>query len=69
MIILENISELKQRPYKSPEHITSKKDKKYNYYICYLTGSVKANPEQEREVINMSDQTPYDCRAIHKACF
>lgn len=58
-----------QRPYKSPEHVTSKKDKKYNYYIRYLTSSVKANPEQERELINMSDQTPYDCRANHKAAF
>ena len=58
-----------QRPYKSPEHVTGKKDKKYNYYIRYLTSSVKANAEQERELINMSDQTPYDCRANHKAAF
>ncbi len=46
-----------QRPYKSPEHVTSKKEKKYNYYIRYQTSSVKANREQERELINMSDQT------------
>ena len=58
-----------QRPYKSPEHVTGKKDKKYNYYIRYLTSSVKANSEQERELINMADQTPYDCRANHKAVF
>ena len=56
-----------QRPYKSPEHVTSKKEKKYNYYIRYQTSSVKANSEQERELINMSDQTPFDCRANHKA--
>lgn len=31
--------------------------------------SVKANSEQERELINMSDQTPFDCRANHKATF
>ena len=49
-----------QRPYKSPEHVTGKKDKKYNYYIRYQTSSVKANSEQERELINMSDQTPFD---------
>lgn len=55
--------------YKSPEYVTSKKDKKCNYYILYLTSSVKANPEQERELINMSDQTPFDCRANHKATF
>ncbi|MCM1039397.1 MAG: putative DNA binding domain-containing protein [Ruminococcus sp.] len=58
-----------QRPYKSPEYVTGKKDKKYSYYIRYLTSSVKANPEQERELINMSDQTPFDCRANHKATF
>ena len=58
-----------QRPYKSPEYVTGKKDKKYHYYIRYLTSSVKANPEQERELINMSDQTPFDCRANHKAAF
>ena len=58
-----------QRPYKTPEYVTSKKDKKYNYYIRYLTSSVKANVEQERELINMSDQTPFDCRANHKATF
>ena len=58
-----------QRPYKSPEHVTGKKDKKYNYYIRYLTSSVKANAEQERKLINMSDQTPYDWRENHKAAF
>lgn len=59
----------KQRPYKVPEYVTSKKDKKYSYYIRYLTNSVKANSEQERELISMSDQTPFDCRANHKATF
>lgn len=32
-----------QRPYKAPEHVTDKKLKKYNYYIRYLTSSVRAN--------------------------
>lgn len=61
-----------QRPYKSPDYVVGKKEnkvRKYNYYIRYLTSSVKANPEQERELINMSDQTPFDCRANHKARF
>lgn len=58
-----------QRPYKAPEHITGKKDRKYHYYIRYLTNSVKANSQQERELINMSDQTPFDCRVNHKATF
>lgn len=58
-----------QRPYKAPEHVTSKKDKKYHYYIRYLTSSVKANVEQEHELIGMTDSTPFDCRANHKATF
>ena len=58
-----------QRPYKSPEHVTSKKEKKYNYYIRYQTSSVKANSEQELELINMSAQPPFDYRANHKATF
>ena len=68
-ILVIVVRTVQQRPYKSPEHVTGKKDKKYNYYIRYLTSSVKANAEQERELINMSDQTPYDCRANHKAAF
>ncbi len=58
-----------QRPYKVPEYVTSKKDKKYAYYIRYGTSSVKANAEQERELIAMTDQTPFDCKANHKATF
>ena len=58
-----------QRPYKAPDCVTSKKDKKYYYYIRYLTSSVRANLEQERELISMSDNTPFDCRANHKATF
>ena len=30
---------------------------------------MKVNNEQERELINMSDLTPFDCRANHKATF
>ncbi|MDE6846783.1 MAG: putative DNA binding domain-containing protein [Lachnospiraceae bacterium] len=56
-----------QRPYKVPEYVTSKKDKKYSYYIRYLTNSIKANCEQERELISLSDQTPFDCKANHRA--
>ena len=58
-----------QRPYKSPDYVTGKKDKKYFYHIRYLTSSVRANAEQERELISMSDNTPFDCRANHKATF
>ncbi|MCD8197987.1 MAG: putative DNA binding domain-containing protein [Lachnospiraceae bacterium] len=58
-----------QRPYKAPDHVTGKKDKKYYYYIRYGTSSARANPEQERELIAMTDQTPFDCKANHKATF
>ena len=57
------------RPYKVPEYITSKKDKKYYYYIRYATSSVKANIEQERELVNMADQTPFDARPNQSASF
>lgn len=58
-----------QRPYKSPDYVTGKKDKMYFYHIRYLTSSVRANAEQERELISMSDNTPFDCRANHKTTF
>ncbi|MCC8050126.1 MAG: putative DNA binding domain-containing protein [Clostridiales bacterium] len=58
-----------QRPYKVPDYVTGKKDKKYYYYIRYGTSSVRANSEQERELIAMTDQTPFDCKANHKATF
>ena len=57
------------RPYKVPEYITARKDRKYHYYIRYGTSSVRANPSQERELINMSDQTPFDSRANQVAVF
>ena len=50
------------RPYKAPEHITSKKEKKYAYYIRYGTSSIKANAEQEQELIAMANATPFDER-------
>ena len=57
------------RPYKVPEYITSKKEKKYYYYIRYSTSSVRANIEQERELISMADRTPFDSRANQTATF
>lgn len=56
-----------QRPYKVPEHITVKKDKKYYYYIRYATSSVRANPEQERELMNMVNYAPFDTRPNFEA--
>ena len=51
-----------QRPYKVPEHVTAKKEKKHYYYIRYASNSVHANPEQERELINMTNYAPLDAR-------
>lgn len=56
-----------QRPYKAPEHVTAKKDKKYYYYIRYATSSVRANAEQERELINMTNYAPFDTRPNFEA--
>ena len=56
-----------QRPYKAPEHVTAKKDKKHYYYIRYASSSVRANVEQERELINMTNYAPFDTRPNFEA--
>ncbi len=55
------------RPYKAPDHVTAKKDKKLYYYIRYASSSVRANAEQERELLNMTDYMPFDIRPNYKA--
>lgn len=49
-----------QRPYKTVEHVTSKKDNNYKYFIRYGTSSVVASPEQERELLAMSAREPWE---------
>lgn len=49
-----------QRPYKVPEHVTSKKEKSYKYFIRYNTSSISATPEQEKELIQMAGRIPFD---------
>ena len=49
-----------QRPYKTTEHVSSKNDNNYRYIIRYGTSSVAATPEQERELIFMSANEPFD---------
>lgn len=56
-----------QRPYKVPEHVTAKRDKKHYYYIRYASSSVRANPEQERELVNMAYHAPFDARPNFEA--
>ncbi|MCD8078500.1 MAG: putative DNA binding domain-containing protein [Lachnospiraceae bacterium] len=55
------------RPYKAPDHVTSKKNKKLYYYIRYASSSVRANAEQERELLNMTNHVPFDLRPNYQA--
>ena len=56
-----------QRPYKTVEHVTSKKDNNYKYFIRYGTSSVVASPEQEHELLAMSAREPFDVQGNPKA--
>lgn len=49
------------RPYKVPEQITAK-EKRYFYYIRKYANSVKANPDEQQELISMANQVPFDDR-------
>ena len=49
-----------QRPYKVPEHVTSKREKSYKYFIRYNTNSISATTEQEKELIQMAGRIPFD---------
>ncbi len=55
------------RPYKAPDHVTSKKEKKLYYYIRYASSSIRANKEQERELMSMTDYMPFDARPNYEA--
>lgn len=48
-----------QRPYKASDHVTA--------YIRYASNSVRANAEQERELINMTNHAPFDIRPNFEA--
>ncbi|MEE3423446.1 MAG: RNA-binding domain-containing protein [Succinimonas sp.] len=56
-----------QRPYKTTEHVTSRKDNDYKYIIRYGTSSVAANPDQERELLAMCAHEPFDVQGNAKA--
>lgn len=49
------------RPYKVPSDVKAK-DKTYNYYIRYNASSIKAEGENEQELISLSNQVPFDDR-------
>lgn len=49
-----------QRPYKVPEYVTKKKGTQYKTYIRYGTSTVIATQEQERELLMLSANEPFD---------
>ena len=54
------------RPYKVPDDILAK-HKKYNYRIRQYSSSVVPNPEQEKELIQLTAQIPFDDRVNTQA--
>lgn len=57
------------RPYKAPEHVYSKKGEKreFNYYIRKMSNTIKANQLEEKELILLSNNVPYDDRINYQA--
>ena len=55
-----------QRPYKVPDEVTAK-NKRFNYYIRYNSSSLIAKGEFERELIELTNQIPFDDRANQQA--
>ena len=56
-----------ERPYKTTEHVTSKNDNNYKYFIRYGSSSVVATTEQERELLSLSSNEPFDVQGNPKA--
>ncbi len=55
------------RPYKITEHVTSKNDNNYKYFIRYGTSSIAASSEQEKELLAMTAHEPFDVQGNPKA--
>ncbi|NLJ08469.1 MAG: transcriptional regulator [Sphingobacteriales bacterium] len=54
------------RPYQVPEQVTAR-EKRYFYYIRKYANSVKANLEEQQELISLANQIPFDDRANAQA--
>ncbi len=54
------------RPYQVPEQITAKEKRNF-YYIRKYANSVKANTEEQQELISLANQIPFDDRANTQA--
>lgn len=57
------------RPYKAPDHVYYKKgDKKeFSYYIRKMSNSIKANQLEEKELMLLANNVPYDDRVNYQA--
>ncbi|MBI4979993.1 putative DNA binding domain-containing protein [Candidatus Woesearchaeota archaeon] len=53
------------RPYKAPQELGSRFE--YKYYIRHSASTVIANRDEEKELISMSNQIPYDDQINQKA--
>lgn len=60
-IIVLWVSGSAQRPHEVPESIKSAQ-KTYRYYLRQYASSVKANPAQQKELIALTNQVPFDDR-------
>lgn len=54
------------RPHEVPNYITGKQ-KTYHYYVRQYANSVRANPEQQQELIAMTNSVPFDDRPNSQA--
>jgi ATP-dependent DNA helicase RecG len=54
------------RPYEVPEQVTASTKRSF-YYIRKYANSVKANQEEQQELISMTNQTPFDDRVNQQA--
>ncbi len=53
------------RPYKCPDNLSSKKSQ-YFYYIRRFSSTVKPKIEEEKELVSMSNQIPFDDRVNYR---
>jgi ATP-dependent DNA helicase RecG len=54
------------RPYQVPEQVTAREKRSF-YYIRKYANSVKANTEEQQELISLANQIPFDDRANTQA--
>lgn len=57
------------RPYKAPDHVYYKKSdkKEFSYYIRKMSNSIKANQLEEKELMLLANNVPYDDRVNYQA--